>query len=97
MPHFQLRYKYIKNVKTFVEQAFLEYFATLSLSLIYAGEDPEEQLEYFNSMFVECHDRLAPLRRVRLTRPPAKRSLHSNSKEIGRGKRRTNRTLRNHG
>lgn len=71
-PRFQLGYKYTRNVKTFVEQAFIEDFAgSLPLLLIYAAGDPDEQLEYFNSMLVEYLDRHAPLKCVRLTRSPA--------------------------
>ena len=39
--------------------------------MIYWSDDPDFQLELLNTLFVECIDRHAPLRRVRFTRPPA--------------------------
>ena len=58
-------------MKTFDEQEFISDLYTLPLNIVYSSDDPEEQLEYFNSMFKECLERHAPLRRVRVTRPPA--------------------------
>ena len=68
---YQPRYKYIRNMKTFDEQEFISDLDTLPLNIVYSSDDLEEQLEYFNSMFKECLERHAPLRRVRVTRPPA--------------------------
>ena len=51
---YQLRYKYIRNVKTFDEQEFITDLDTLTLNIVYSSDDPKEQLEYFNSMFKEC-------------------------------------------
>ena len=67
---YQPRYKYIRNMKTFYEQEFISDLYTLPLNIVYSSDDPEEQLEYFNSMFKECLERHAPLWRVRVTRPP---------------------------
>ena len=58
-------------IKQFVEHDFIDDFAGLPLSLVYSTEVPDEQLEYFNSMFCERLERHAPLRRVRVTRPSA--------------------------
>ena len=68
---YQPRYKYIRNMKTFDEQEFISDLDTLPLNIVSSSDDLEEQLEYFNSMFKECLERHAPLRRVRVTRPPA--------------------------
>ena len=54
----------------FDEQEFFSDFDTLPLNVVYSSDDPEERLEYFNSMFNECLERHAPLQRVRVTRPP---------------------------
>ena len=58
-------------MKTFDEQEFISDLDTLPLNIVSSSDDLEEQLEYFNSMFKECLERHAPLRRVRVTRPPA--------------------------
>ena len=38
---------------------------------MYAFEDPDDQVSALNTMVLECLDRHAPLRRTKLTRPPA--------------------------
>ena len=68
---YQPRYKCIRNMNTFDEQEFISDLDTLPLNIVYSSDDLEEQLEHFNSMFKECLERHAPLRRVRVTRPPA--------------------------
>ena len=49
VPRYQPRYKYVRNLKNFDEEAFLADFAQLPLSLIYASDDPDEQLGIINS------------------------------------------------
>ena len=61
----------IRIMKHFVEQDFIDDCAELPLSVIYSTDDPDEQLDYFNYLFSDCLDRHAPLKRVRVTRPPA--------------------------
>ena len=36
-------------MKTFDEQEFISDLGTLPLNIVYSSDDPEEQLEYFNS------------------------------------------------
>ena len=51
---------------------FKEDFSTLPLSVISYSDDPDEQLETLNTLLnSECLERHAPLRKVRVTRPPA--------------------------
>ena len=51
--------------------SFVEDFAALPFEVVYAFEDPNDQVSALNTLFLECLDRHAPLRRTRLTRPPA--------------------------
>ena len=51
-------------MKTFDEQEFISDLDTLLLNIVYSSDDPEEQLEYFNSMFKDCLESNAPLQRV---------------------------------
>ena len=51
--------------------AFIEDFSALPFEVVYALEDPNDQVSAFSSLISECLDRHAPLRRTRLTRPPA--------------------------
>ena len=68
---FQPRFKYIRNEKTFDPVAFQNDFSTLPLSLIYSYDDPNEQLDVIEKLFNECLERHAPMKRVKVTRPPA--------------------------
>ena len=43
----------------------------LLLSLIYSYDDPNEQLDVLEKLFNECLERHAPMKRVKVTRPPA--------------------------
>lgn len=58
-------------MKNFDEQEFVRDFSLLPLNIIYSTDDPDEQLEYFNGLFTECLQNHAPLRQVKVTRPPA--------------------------
>ena len=71
MPRFQPRYKYIRNEKRFDEKPFMQDFSTLPLNIVYAVESPDEMVDLLNTLIVECVDRHAPLKRVKITRPPA--------------------------
>ena len=41
------------------------------MSIISYSDDPDEQLETLNSLTLKCIERDAPLKRIRVTRPPA--------------------------
>ena len=73
-------------MKTFDEQEFISDLDTLLLNIVYSSDDPEEQLEYFNSMFKDCLESNAPLRRV-----------HYNSCGIKSGRKPTRLALRSPG
>jgi hypothetical protein len=82
VPRFEARYKYIRYIKSLNESLFIEDFSTLPLSVIAYSDDPDEQLESLNSLFVECLERHVPLRRVRVTRPPAPWMKSPNSQTL---------------
>ena len=56
-------------VKSFTIFFHLEDFSPLSV--IYYSDDPDEQQETLNTLVSECLERDGPLRKVRVTRPPA--------------------------
>ena len=58
-------------MKNFKEESFVEDFSTLPMSIISYSDDPDEQLETLNSLILKCIERDAPLKRIRVTRPPA--------------------------
>lgn len=55
--------------KSFTLFFHLEAFSPLAV--IYYSDDPDEQLETLNTLVSECLERDGPLRKVRVTRPPA--------------------------
>ena len=65
------RYKFIRNEKQFNENAFVEDFSTIPIQVPYALEDPDEKVKILQTLIQECLERHAPLRRIKLTRPPA--------------------------
>ena len=54
-----------------MENAFLEDVAALPLNIVYSTDDADDKLEIFNSLFKSSIDRHAPLRKMKITRPPA--------------------------
>ena len=61
----------LRNEKRLNEKAFIEDFSTLPLNLVYSVDDPDQKLEIFTSIFKSCLERHAPVRRVKITCPPA--------------------------
>ena len=53
------------------EEDFIADFKTLPLSSVYGMSDPEDKLHIMNSLFKECIGRHVPLKRIKITRPPA--------------------------
>ena len=65
------RHKYKRIEKQFDMQAFKQNFSSLALNVIYGLESPDDLVDALNSLVTECLDRPAPLKKVKLTRPPA--------------------------
>ena len=57
-------------MKKFKEESFVVDFSTLPMSIISYSDDPDERLETLNSLILECTEGHAPLKRIRVTRPP---------------------------
>ena len=68
---FQIRHKFIRNLKNFDESSFIEDFKTLPFTASFGVSDPDEKLEILSSLIKECIDRHAPLKLTKVTRPPA--------------------------
>ena len=68
---FQPRFKLLSNEKQFNEAAFKEDLNMLPFSTVYSVNNPNEKLDILNTLFRSCLDQHAPLRRTKITRPPA--------------------------
>ena len=70
-PRFEPRFKYIRDERSFDKSLFIEDVSSLPFSLVYTFTDPEDKLETLNTLLLECIERHAPLKTVKVTRPPA--------------------------
>ena len=68
---FQIRHKFVRNLKNFDESSFIEDFKTLPFAASFGVSDPDENLEILSSLIKEFIGRYAPLRLTKVTRPPA--------------------------
>ena len=68
---FQIRHKFIRNLKNFDESSFIEDFKTLPFAASFGVSDPDEKLEILSSLRKECIDRHALSELTKVTRPPA--------------------------
>ena len=68
---FTPRFKYIRNEKHFDDKAFVEECSNLPLSVVFGIDDPNEKLEIFTNLLLQCLNKHAPRKRVKVTRPPA--------------------------
>ena len=67
LPRFQPHYKFLRDIRNFNEDLFIEDFSTLPLSVISYSDDPDEQLETLNTLISECLQRHAPLWKILVT------------------------------
>ena len=70
MPRYQPRYKLIRHEKNFNDKEFRKDCSELLLSILYGLESSDDMVKTLNTILVECIDRYAPVRRVKVTRPP---------------------------
>jgi len=69
--NFEKRYKWIRDMKNFNLESYIRDAQELPFNLVYAFDDPEDQLDIFNHILTECIEKHAPLKRTLITRPPA--------------------------
>lgn len=71
LPRYEPRFKYIRSEKIFNQQKFIEDISRVPFSVIYAVDDPNTQLDIFNDLFKSCLNEHVPLKKGKMTRPPA--------------------------
>ena len=65
------RFKMMQNERGFKKEEFIRDFTSLPFSIIQVADDPEEKLEMFTNLVTGCIEGHAPLKRTKITRPPA--------------------------
>ena len=68
---YQPRYKFIRDMKNFDLQKYIDDFMQLPFSIRYSVVNPDDQLDTLNKIILECIGCHAPLKRIKVTRPPA--------------------------
>ena len=67
VPRYQPRNKWIRLEKNLNAEEFVKDWANMPLSVVYGLDSPD----HINTLFGEWIDRYAPLKRIKVTRPPA--------------------------
>ena len=71
VPCYHPRYKWIRLEKRLNAEEFVEDCANLPLSVVYGLNSPDDMVQGFSTLFDECIDRHAPLKRIKVTHPLA--------------------------
>ena len=69
VPQFHPRLKYIHDEKHLNIEQYVSDINDLPFSLIYAFDDVETKLDIFNSLILDCINKHAPLKKIKVTRP----------------------------
>ena len=68
---YEQRYKYIRSEKDLDINSYVSDFRELPLNLVYAFDEPDDQVTILNKLILDCIEKHAPIKRIRLTRPVA--------------------------
>ena len=68
---FEKRQKYIRDEKRFNLSKYLQDFSQIPMNVVYAFDDPNDQLYMLNESALSCRNQNSSLRQVKLTHPPA--------------------------
>ena len=68
---YEQRYKYICREKDIDIKLYVSDFRELSLNLVYAFDETDDQVTILNKLIIDCIEKYAPVKRIRLNRPVA--------------------------
>ena len=68
---FEPRYKVIRDEKRFSMNDYVNDFSHLPFNIVYAVDDPNDQVSMLQHLISDCLSRHAPLKRIKFTRPTA--------------------------
>ena len=69
VPRFHPRLKYIHDEKHLNIEQYVSDINDLPFSLIYAFDNVETKLDIFNSLILDCINKHAPLKKIKVARP----------------------------
>ena len=68
---YEIRYKFIQNLKHFDLETYINDFKTLPFANVYSFNETDDQLDTLNKLILSVIDKHAPLVKTKFTRPPA--------------------------
>ena len=68
---FEPRYKIIRDMRNFDLSAYVADTATIPFNIVYATDCADDSLNTLNYLLINCIERHAPLKRIKVTRPQA--------------------------
>ena len=71
IPTNKIRYKYIRNLKNFDLETYINDFKTFPFATVYSFNETDDQLDILNKLILSVTDKHAPLVKTKSTRPPA--------------------------
>ena len=70
---YEQRYKYIRSEKDIDINSYVSDFRELPLNLVYAFDEPDDQVTILNKLVLHCIEKHTAIKRIRLTRTVAPR------------------------
>ena len=68
---YEMRYKFIRNLKHFDLETYINDFKTLPFATMYSFNETDDQLDTLNKLILSVIDKHAPLVKTKFTRPAA--------------------------
>ena len=68
---YEPRFKFIRDERRLNIKNYIADFHSLPLSIVYAFDNASDKISVLNSLITDCIDKHAPLRKVKITRPPS--------------------------
>ena len=69
--NYEIRYKFIRNLKHFNLETYINDFKALTFATVYSFNGTDGQLDTLNKLILSVIDKHAPLVKTKFTRPPA--------------------------
>ena len=68
---YEIHYKFIRNLKHFNLETYINDFKTLPFATVYSFNEADDQLDTLNKLILSVIDKHAPLVKTKFTKPPA--------------------------
>ena len=93
---YEPRYKFVRDERRLDMESYISDFQSLPLSIVYAFDTTAEKISVLNTMITDCIQNHAPIRKVKLTRPPSPWMKDLNISNLQRTRNEARINYRNH-